>query len=116
MGAWGIGVFANDWACDYFGGFISEIIKLVENDMNDEFRSDPEECKELLVNIEILSTLLNELKADIRIPKSQNVISWKSAFLKKWDDFYSESEDKDDEGRKVAVNTFDKLIKAVETY
>ncbi len=114
MGTWGEGNFDNDGALDYLAEITTGLVKTIEETLADEIMASLDEDGEakLVPSLDILATL-RENYSYIILPKVEKIESWKSSYLKIYDEQIDDLTLKQGykEQRRATIEaTFDKLI------
>jgi hypothetical protein len=113
MGTWGAGNFENDYALDYLGELMDQLVSTVEECFEEEDGADLDEGGEerLMPSVAIMTLLSREFGA--HPPKAEVVARWKKRYLKIYDDQIDGLDPSDDfksDRRKTIEETFDSLI------
>jgi hypothetical protein len=115
MGAWGAGVFENDLACDYLTSVVHQLVRNIEDCLDNRTNEEMYECGEevLITSIDILNVLVVNYGSLVSsILKDLPLSDWKSRYLAAFDDqivHYTLDVSSQLQRRRVIESTFSKL-------
>lgn len=127
MGTWGHGNFENDTVAEYYCELLKPLLSQIRNTVSDVKLMEPDEpdSEVMLANIEILTVLaenigrtekewVGDLVFPFPFPDPSEIKTWKTEYLKVWDDQIDGLEPTPEHKQKrrgTIENTFDRFIK-----